>query len=509
MQNSQKMQSSQKKKIDWPVFLPPIILILAFCVWIVTDSAGAGVALNKAYSLVTVSLGWFFEWYAVVLFGLFIYFVVGPYSKKKLGEGEPEYSTATWWGMMFTTNAGVGVLFWATMESFWTFQAGPFGSKSLSPEAAPWAVAYPMYHWGPMAWGMYTVFGLAFAYMFWVKKVNVARPSLACEPLLGPKLANGWLGKGIDIFYMFGLIGGVATSLGANTPVVSELFSKVLGINRDLTLDTILLITWAIFIAVVVYIGLNKGIKVLSDFRIVFSFVVIGVILAFGPTQFILDTTTDSIGHLMQNFVRMSFNLDPHSPSTFPQDWTIFYWAWYLTFLIPTGIYFAKISKGRTVREFAIATVAASTIGSWIFFGVFSSQMLDTFNKGIVPIADILAKSGAAKAAVEIWATLPFSPVMLVALAILAYISMATLVNSSVYTVSMGSMKELKGEEEPPGWIRVFWSLAIGALIVAIISLNQFKAVQTLTVVASIPMIPVTLLVLLSFMKAIKKDWGK
>lgn len=112
------MGSVQKKKIDWAVFVPPIIMIITFCLWIVFDPKGAGIALNKAYSFVTVTLGWFFEWYAVVLFGLFIYFVVGPYSKKKLGEGDPEFKTSTWWGMMFTTNAGVGVLFWATMESF-------------------------------------------------------------------------------------------------------------------------------------------------------------------------------------------------------------------------------------------------------------------------------------------------------------------------------------------------------------------------------------------------------
>ncbi|MCO5386033.1 MAG: BCCT family transporter [Desulfosporosinus sp.] len=172
------------------------------------------------------------------------------------------------------------------------------------------------------------------------------------------------------------------------------------------------------------------------------------------------------------------------------------------------GYLFCANFTGRTVREFAIASVAASTIGSWIFFGVFSSQMLDTFNKGIVPIADILKNGGPAKAAVEIWATLPFSPVLLVMLAILAYISMATLVNSSIYTISMGSMKELSGNDEPPGWVRIFWALAMGALIVAIISLNQFKPIQTLTVVAAVPMIPITMMVLLSFLKSIKKDWN-
>lgn len=502
------MENSQKKKIDWAIFVPPIALILAFCIWVIADSARAGAALTKAFSFVTVTLGWLFDWYAVALFILFIYFVFGPYAKKRLGDGEPEFKTSTWWGMMFTTNAGVGVLFWATMESFWTFQSPPFGAEPLSPEAAPWAVAYPLFHWGPMAWAMYTVFGLAFAYLFFVKKVNVARPSAACASLIGSKLANGWLGKAIDIFYMFGLIGGAATAMGANTPVVAELFAKVFGVTRSLTLDTILLASWAVFIAAVVYTGLNKGIRILSNFRIYFSFLVLGLILVFGPTQFILDTTTDSVGQLLQNFVRMSFNLDPHTPSTFPQDWTIFYWAWYLTFLLPTGMYFARISRGRTVREFAIATVAASTIGSWLYFGVFSSYMLDVFNKKLVPIADILAEGGPAKAAVEIWATMPFGIVMLAMLAVLAYISMATLVNASIYTVSMASMKEMSGYEEPPGWIRVFWALAMGALIVALVSLNQFKPIQTMTVVAAVPMIVITLMVLISFMKSIKKEWN-
>lgn len=504
MQNSE----SKKKKIDWLVFIPSIVLIAAFCLWIITDSKRASDVMTQAFTFTTFSLGSVFDWYAVVLLGLCLYFIFGPYAKKKMGDSEPEFKTTTWWGMMFTTNAGVGVLFWATMESFWDFQSPPFGVKPYSTDAASWAVAYPMFHWGPLAWAMYTVFALAFGFLFFVKKKNTIRPSTACEDLIGPKLANGWLGKLIDILYMFGLIGGVATAMGANTPVVAELIAKTLGLTRTLTLDTVLLVSWAVFIAIIVYTGLNKGIRILSDFRIYLSFLVLGIIIVFGPTRFILDTTTDSIGHLLQNFMRMTFYLDPHAKSGFPQNWSIFYWAWYLTFLLPTGMYFARISRGRTVREFAIATVASSTIGSWIYFGVFSSYMLDVYNKKLVPIADILAKSGPAKASVEIWSTMPFGIVMLFMMAVLAYISMATLVNSSIYTISMNTMKELSGYEEPPGWVRVFWALAIGALIIALISLNKFKPVQSMTVVAAVPMLPITFMVLLSFMKSIKKEWG-
>ncbi|MBU7005199.1 L-carnitine/gamma-butyrobetaine antiporter [Phosphitispora fastidiosa] len=495
-------------KTDPMVFIPPIILISAFCLYVVWDSQRASFLLESAFDFVTNTFGWAFLWYTVILFGLFLYFVFGPYAHRKLGSGKPEFNTLTWWGMMFTTNCGAGVLFWATMEGFWNFQSPPFGVKPFTHEAATWALSYQLFHWGPLAWAMYTVFGLAFGYLFFVKKKTVVRPSTACEALLGHRLVNGWLGKVVDMCYFFGLIGGTATAMGANTPVVSELFAKTFGIERTLTLDAFILITWTVFIAIIVYSGLNKGIRLLSNFRVCLSIAVILLVLVFGPTRFIMATFTESVGNLLQNFFRMTFYLDPHAESGFPQKWTIFYWAWYLTLLLPTGIYFARISRGRTVREFAVATVASSTLGAWLFFGIFSSHMLDVYYNNLVPIAEILDKSGPAAASVAIWGTLPFGRVMLFVLTVLAYISMATVVNASVYSMAMVSTKELSGYEEPAGWNRVFWSIAMGGLTLALVSLDQFKPVQTVTVITAVPMIVITLMVLVSFMKNIKKEWS-
>lgn len=492
---------------DPVIFIPPVILIAAFCSYVVLDTQNATHLLIKAFKAVTYNFGWVFSWYTVILFGFCIYFIFGPYAQRKLGDGEPEFTTLTWWGMMFTTNCGAGVLFWATMEAYWNLQSPPFEVKPFSDEAATWAVSFQLFHWGPLAWGMYTVFGLAFAYMFFVQKKNVVRPSSACEPLLGTRLVRGWLGRAIDIFYMFGLIGGTATAMGANTPVVAELVSKSLGITRTSTLDTLLLASWAVFIAFIVYTGLRKGIRLLSDFRIYLSIFIIALILLFGPTLYIMETFTDSVGNLLQNFFRMAFYMDPHGNSGFPQKWSVFYWAWYLTFLLPTGIFFGRISRGRTVREFAIASVTSSTLGAWLFFGVFSGHLLDVFNKNLVPIVDILSQSGPAAAAVAVWSTLPFGRAMIVLLTVLAYISMATLVNASVYTMAMASTAELDGDQEPPRWNRLFWSIAMSALTAILISLNQFTAVQTVTVIAAVPMLVITLLVLISFMKSINGDW--
>jgi L-carnitine/gamma-butyrobetaine antiporter len=496
-----------KHKTDPIVFIPPIILMAVFCLYVVLDSQRASSILESAFDFVTNTFGWVFLWYTVILFGLFLYFVFGPYAHRKLGSGKPEFKTLTWWGMMFTTNCGAGVLFWATMEGFWNLQSPPFGAQPFSHEAATWALSYQLFHWGPLAWAMYTVFGLAFGYLFYVKNKSVVKPSTACESLLGSRMVMGWFGKVIDMFYFFGLIGGTATVMGANTPVVSELFSKTFGIERTLTLDALILITWTVFIAVIVYSGMNKGIRLLSDFRIYLSIIIIMLIVIFGPTRFIMETFTDSVGNLLQNFFRMTFYLDPHSESGFTEKWSIFYWAWYITFLLPTGIYFARISRGRSVREFAIATVVSSTLGAWLFIGIFSSQMLDVYYNNLVPIAEILVKNGPAAASVAIWGTLPFGRVMLFLLTVLAYISMATVVNSAVYSMAMVSSKELSGYEEPAGWNKVFWSIAMGVVTVALVSLNQFKTIQTITVIAAVPMIVITIMVLVSFMKSIKKDW--
>lgn len=487
------------------------MLIAVFCIWAVKDAERAAVTLKKTFAFVTDTLGWAYEWYFVMFLVLFFYLAFGPYANKKLGEGKPEFSTLTWMGMMFTSSTSLGVMFWATMETFWDYQSPPIaGVEAFSPEAARWALSYPLFHWGPMMWAIYAVFGLAFAYMFFVKKQNVVRPSTACESLLGSRLTNGWLGKTIDVFFLVGLIGGIVTSTGILSPVVGELFSKVFGVEHTLKLDGIIIFSWIFMVAIAVYTGIKKGIKLLSDARVYLGFGVLLMLLVFGPTSFILNSFTDSVGHVLQNTLMMSFNLDPHIKGGFPQGWTVFYWAWIITLVLQAGIYFGRISKGRTVREFLVGTMVACMGGSYIFFAVFANYMLDVFNKGIITPEQVLALSqnGSDKAVVAIWETMPFSGMTMVLFLILAYLSTWTLINGAVYTLSMVTTKELSGEEEPPKWSRIFWSVALCILTLVLVYIGQLRAVQTMSIAASVPMLVVTALVLLNLMKNLRKDWG-
>lgn len=502
---------NQKRKISPILFYPPLIILIAFCVWTVIDPTNAGVILNKLYYFVTNTLGWLFQWYYVVAFILFIYLAFGPYAKKKLGEGKPQFSTLTWWGMMFTAGTSLGVMFWATMETFWDFQFPPMGAEPFSAEAARWALSYPLFHWGPLCWGIYALFAVAFAYMFFVKKRDVVKPSTACESLLGPRLSNGWLGKVINIFFLIGLIGGISTSTGILAPIIGELFAKVFGIEHTIQLDSVIILSWIFIVAAIVYTGVNKGIKILSNVRVYLGFAVLFLLLAFGPTSFILNSFTDSVGHLFQNIITMSFNLDPHAKGGFPQDWTIFYWAWIICLCVQAGLYYGRISKGRTIREVALGVLVGCMGGSWLYFAVFANYLIDTVNSGVFTTEQLtaLGQASSAEAVVTIWGTMPFAAVTLVIFLILAYISNLTLVNGAVYTISMATTKTLTGEEEPPKWSRVFWSVALCCLTLALVNIGQLKSVQTMCVATSIPMLLVTTMIILNMMKEFRQRWGK
>jgi L-carnitine/gamma-butyrobetaine antiporter len=503
-----KSSNNTNKKIEPWVFFPPLVFIILFCIWVFRDPQKAGDSLQSAFNFITNQMAWVYEWYIFAIFIICLFFAFGPYANKRLGDEKPEFSTLSWLGMIFTGVIGVGVLTWASFEFFYYLQTPPFGIEPFSPAAHPWALSYPLFHWGFTIYALYTVFGLVFAYMFFVKKKDVVRPSTACEPIFGQKLVKGWLGKLIDVLFVIGFTGGVVTCIGVNVPTVVGLVSKVFHTDVSLSGQSIIILSWSVFMALLLYTGLKKGVRFLSDFRVYFGFALLAFILFFGPTTYILNTFTDSVGHLLQNFVRMSLNTDAAFKSGVPQAWTIFYWAWYMALTLQSAIFLGRISRGRTVREFTLGALLAQTLGCWLFWGVFQNFSMYVYEKGTVPIAQILADKGQGAAIVEIWTQLPLSGVMMVVLLVYAYIAMQTLLNASVYTLAMVTTRELSGQEEPPKWNRIFWSIALGIVAIALAYIGGIRPAQTTTVIGSLPMLIVATLVLAAFFKDIRQTWS-
>jgi L-carnitine/gamma-butyrobetaine antiporter len=497
----------KKMKIDPAIFWPPLLIISVICALIISNPVKANDISNKALAWTTDKLGWAFEWYVVALFIICMYLIFGKYRDMRLGDSKPEFSTLSWLGMLFTSTSSAALIYWATIEWFYYIQNPPFGAEPFSVQAAEWASCYGMYHWGLIPVAMYVVLGVAIGYNFYVKKRSVVKPSSVCG-VLGDK-KDGWLGKVIDVLYIIGMVAGVGTSLGLGTPLVAELISKIFGIQHTLSLDGWILIAWTALFTTCVYFGLQKGIKFLSDFRVWLAFGVIAFVMIVGPTSYILNTFTDAVGHMLQNIIRMSLYTDTHAKSGFPQGWTIFYWAWFLNCAISYAIYLVRISKGRTVREFAVGVLSAIVLGEMIFFAAFGFYAMWIHESNLLAIGPIMDQFGPARAIVEIWATLPLSKIVLPVLLAYTFISTATFINGVAYTLAMVTTKEITEDDEPSKLNRVTWAIILGVLAISLLFMGGLKPLQTSAVLGGLPMMIVCVIIPISFFKEVKKSGWK
>ena len=336
----------QGPKIDKVIFWVALVVILCFSVPLVLFPSEGKAVLSTALGWTTKTLGWGYLWFTIGAFGVLLYYALGKYGNVRFGgpDARPEFSLPSWVAMLFCAGIGASVMYWGTIEWAYYYSGPPFGMEPKSKEATEWAAMYGLFHWGFTAWAVYCIPTLPLAYLYWNRKRPVLRLSAACAGVIGDRAAKGIPGKVIDILFMFGLIGGVGTSIGLGTPMLSAGLAELFGLERTFLLDVLVIAIWGAIFGFSVYSGLEKGIRVLSDINLWLIIFVLAFTFLFGPTIFILDTFTNSIGLLIQNFVEMSFYIDPvtkgqnfiaaasegksyvDAGGTFPEWWTIFYW---------------------------------------------------------------------------------------------------------------------------------------------------------------------------------------
>ncbi|AFQ44280.1 L-carnitine/gamma-butyrobetaine antiporter [Desulfosporosinus meridiei] len=498
-------KSNNQAEIDHMLFWPPLLAIVLLCALIVLNPEAGNNAVNSVFAVVTGKLGWTYEIFVLANIGLILYFIFGKYAKKRFGDEKPEFSTLTWLGMLFTAGTTGTIFFWATIEFYYFLSGPPFGLEPFSPEAWDWSMAYSLFNWGIGGYGLYVAIGVVFGYFFFVQKKEVFRPSTACETFLG-KHASGAAGKVIDIFYMIGVIAGVSTSIGLGTPIISELITKISGIQHTLGLDAAIIVIWTIIFTISVYSGLEKGIAFLSNVRVYLGYGLLIFIILVGPTTFMLNNFFDALGISLNNFMRMSLYTDAHLQTGFPQGWTIFFYAWFMSFALSTGIYLARISKGRTVREFALGATFSGVLSAYLYFAVLGNYSIQIFNDQVIDVTKIFNDFGAQRAVVEIWNTLPLSMIVLPIFVILIFISTANVINSVAYTLAMVSSKELKYGEEPGKLSRIVWAVILGCLSLTLMFLGGLKPLQTSATAGSFPTMIIMGLIFYGFLKG-PKQW--
>ena len=366
-----KKQKHQFVKVDYPVFSVVTACCILFYLPMVLFQDKMSVLVPNLLNDVTFTLDWVFEIVAFVSLVYCLWLVFGRYGRIKLGseEDEPEFSTFTWFGMFFTAGVGAGAIYWAFLEPITLLAEPPFGIAPNSLEATQWTLAYPCFHWSFTPWAIFAVPAVAFAYGFYNKGRNTLRASDACSDMIKGRHA-GLIGKIIDIFVIIGLFGGLVTSLGFCFPMIAGLISDFFGIEDSLTTQILVGLVFTMVVCYCCYRGLYSGIANLSNINMYLFFVIFLFIFFVGPTRWIISNCVESVAIMLQNYIRMSFYTDAVSGSGFPQKWTVFYWAWWLSWAVYIGIFMARISKGRTIRAFVANMLFTAGGGSILIFAI-------------------------------------------------------------------------------------------------------------------------------------------
>lgn len=501
----------KSKIIDWPTFIGAFLLLMAVTLPLVFFPESGRVMVGLANDYMTTNFGIL---YLAMGLGAFFFLIFVAFSKNghiKLGEEgeEPEFNTFSWAAMLFAAGIGSSILYWSVIEWVYYYQGPPFGLEPESPEAIPWATAYGMFHWGPIAWAIYTLPALPIAYFYYVRKKSVLKVSEAVRPVLG-KWVDGPLGKIIDILFIFGLLGGAGTTLALGTPMIAEGVNYLTGIPVNLLTQALIMLLCTIIFAISSASGLKKGIKVLSDLNIWLALFLLAVVLFFGPTRFIVETTFNGVGLILDNFFRMATwaepfgNLGGFTESGFPEAWTVFYWAWWLVYAPFVGLFIARISRGRTIRSMIFGTMIYGTLGCVLFFGIFGNYGLHLQLTGQFDVISFMETNGPAATIIAVVSQLPFSYLMVLVFTVLSIIFLATTFDSSSYILASVVQKSVDGE--PLLWNRLFWAFTLCILPLSLLFLGGLDTLQTASIVGGFPLIFIMFLLGWSFMRASNRD---
>jgi len=501
----------KKGAIDKAVFFPALIVTLVMGIYFLYDPKGSAALLGKLHSFTTGELGWFFLLATVAAVLFCVYLAASRYGNIVLGtKGEkPEFSTATWLGMIFTSGTGGSVLYLGAVEWIWIMQSPPFGIEPGSADAARWASAYGMFHWGPSAWAWYIACAIPIAYFFYIRKERSLKISEFARPLIGDQ-ADKLGGQTINFLYMFGMIGGVMTSLALGTPLISGTIVYFLGLEQsNAFIDTLVIFLWTFIPLIALIFGLKRGVSKLSEWNVRMDVVMLILIVVLGPTSFILNQSVDGLGLMLQNFIYMSFVTDVIRDTGFPQGWTVFYFSWWVVYAMPFGLFIAKISKGRTIRELVLGGLVAGSLGCMVFYMVLPGFGIDLQMSGQADLMTIMNESGRGQVVIEMLQHLPAAWLLVPAFGLITLISYITGHCAVGYSLAAATQEEMAQDEDPAKWNIAFWLILAGVVSLGLYFINpeSLKPLQTVSILTGFPLVFVVYIVAHSFMKQIKLDF--
>lgn len=482
------------------VFWITLAIVLAAVIFGATAPKSFEDVTGNIQAFLTSTFGWYYLILVtlIVIFCLFLIF--SPVGQIRLGrqDEKPEFTKISWFAMLFSAGMGIGLVFWGAAEPLSHFITPPVAEGGTD-AAQKEALRYTFFHWGLHAWGIYAIVALALAY-FQFRKEEPGLISATLKPVLGSK-ADGILGTVIDVLAVFATIVGVATTLGFGAAQINGGLSYLWDVPNNFFTQLIIVCIVTVLFLVSAWSGLGKGIKILSNANMILAVSLLILMFIVGPTILILNMFTDTIGGYIQYFIQMSFRIAPLNDEqrTWINDWTIFYWAWWISWSPFVGIFIARVSRGRTIREFVIGVLLLPALVSFFWFAVFGSSAIEVQKMGNIDLTQFATE----EVLFAVFHQFPWSAFLSIIAILLVGCFFITSADSATFVLGM---QTTYGSLTPPNRVKVIWGIAQSVMALILLYSGGLQALQNALIAAAFPFSFIVLLMMISLYRSLSKE---
>lgn len=496
-------------RVSKPVFLTSAILILAFIIFGAFFNELASEVFGQAKAFVSMRFGWFFIMVVNLTLVMSIYLIFSRYGDIRLGHQneDPEYNLVSWIGMLFSAGIGIGLLYWGTAEPLYHFMAPPLGEPETI-AAAKQAMNISFLHYGLHVWAVYGMVALSLAYFHYRRGLPLAIRS-TLYPLIGKKI-YGPMGHTVDILAVFGTMFGVVTTLGLGVLQINSGLDSLFGIPNNITVQIILIVIITMLAGLSLLMGLDKGIKRLSDINIFFTIVLLSFVIILGPTQFIFNSFFENIGNYLHQVIPLGLWTESYEgEANWQSSWTVFYWAWWISWSPFVGVFVARISRGRTIREFILGVLLIPITILFLWFTAFGGsavhmELMAAVDPSIASPGLVEAvRADTGSAIFKLMESYPLTAALNGLIVIMIVLWFVTSSDSASFVIDMLTSG---GDTNPPKIQRLFWAGTEGVIAAVLLAAGGLGALQAASIVSGFPFAVVIVIMMYSLLRGLSRD---
>ena len=507
---------SLAKKINWTVFIPSVVILFVIGFLFSRIEGDANALLNGIFDAIVRNFGWGYIWYMIIVTFAAFYFAFSKYGNVVLGDpnSKPDYTMVEYMALLVAMGIGSSILRTGSMQWVTIYLAPPFGIEPQSAEALMWGQPYSMFLWSFQFFAIFVMTGPAIAYMVHVRKKPMVRISELCRVLFGDKFSDGIAGKIIDVLFMVSIIAGASVFLGFGAPMIIVSVEYLFNIKVGLGQITIIVLLWTAAFTTSAYIGLDKSIKFLSIWNMRVA-AVFGIFITItGPTVFILDHFTDSMGWFIQKQLDLTFyanSLGLGGGTDYMRNFTVFWIAYVATWALLHGVYAARVSRGRTIKEMILTYLFGPLILTTTATGILGGISIERQLSGAVDVTGIVTAAGGGGAGMvaaipHVLASLPWGTFTLVVFVIMVMVFLTTTMDSTAYTIAMYASNEDMGKVEPSKSVRLITCFVIGAIAIVFLNIGGLAPLETMSGLMGIPIIGIQFITIWAAKKMMDED---